>query len=478
MTSTHVFCATTLSVWQLASNYRPISLTSVPCKVMEGIIRERHLLQNDLLSDEQHGFLPNRSVTTNLLEAIDFLTRAMDDGEPIDVIFTDFAKAFDTVAHRRLLLKLHAYSFEGDLLIWIASWLTGRKQRVKIGENTSEWKDVTSGVPQGSVLGPLLLVLFINDLPELMMTSRIKLYADDSKILAVVKNDEDAAALQADIDRLTDWSDTWLLRLNIEKCKVMHVHGRGKGTLKQSMHTYTMLSVDDGARRQLVETVLERDLGVLVTPNLKWKDQVEASVAKANRVFGMLKRTFASRSAKLWKGLYTGYIRPHLEFATQVWSPQLIGDIAALEGVQRRVTKYIAGLTRVPYTTADADTEEKRARLPSRLDRLELTTLEARRLRGDLIQQFKITHGLDHVSVQQQKARVGLRDAHDHCLVAPSVKSITQRQHSFACRVVDSWNALPQCVVAAESVNGFKIAYDGLGKGERSTSSPTPPGFS
>ena len=100
--------------------------------------------------------------------------------------------------------------------------------------------------------------------------------------------DEDAAALQADIDRLTDWSDTWLLRLNIEKCKVMHVHGRGQGTQKQSMHTYTMLSVDDGARRQLVETVLERDLGVLVTPNLKWKEQVAASVAKANRVFGML----------------------------------------------------------------------------------------------------------------------------------------------------------------------------------------------
>ncbi len=116
------------------------------------------------------------------------------------------------------------------------------------------------------------------------------------------------------------------------------------------MHKYTMLSVDDGARQQLVETVLERDLGVLVTPNLKWKDQVAASVAKANQVFGMLKRTFASRSAKLWKGLYTGYIRPHLEFAMQVWSPQLIGDI--VEGVQRRVTKFIAGFTCVPYTAA------------------------------------------------------------------------------------------------------------------------------
>ena len=141
---------------------------------------------------------------------------------------------------------------------------------------------------------------------------RIKMYADDSKIIGVIKSIEDQKALQADIDRGVKWSNTWLMHFNVKKCKVMHV-GKSK---KRSTHVYTM---DDssGATQELQETVLERDLGVLISNDLKWKSQVEAAAAGANRVFGIFKRVFQCRSPRLWQTLYKFYIRPHLEFATQ-----------------------------------------------------------------------------------------------------------------------------------------------------------------
>ncbi len=261
----------------------------------------------------------------------------------------------------------------------------------------------------------------------------------------------DAIALQADIDRLGAWSEDWLLRLNIDKCKVMHVHGRGHGAKKKSSHVYSMAGAN-GERHVLAETLLERDLGVLVSPTLKWHDQTEAAVTKANRMFGMLKKTFSSRSPKLWRGLLLQYIRPHLEFATQAWSPQFRVDIDALEKVQGRVTKCISSLKRLPYA--------------ERLERLNLTSLEDRRLRGDLIQQYKIAHGHDHVKfhVPQPLRDARLRgDGHAYMLVEPVKQCITQREHSFARRIVIPWNVLPpECVMGDFDVNGFKNRYDRL----------------
>ena len=207
------------------SNYRPVSLTSVPCKVMESLVHEqimKHCIENNLISKTQHGFVHRKGCVTNLLEARDISTEAVHQGCGVDVVYTDFSKAFDKVPHKGLIYKLRAYGIEGEILYWITGWLVDRLQRVVINGTTSEWKLVTSGIPQGSVLGPLLFVLFINDLSDNII-HHIKLYADDSKIIAIIESDADAENLQADIDKAVEWSNTWCMPFNEKKCTVMHI---------------------------------------------------------------------------------------------------------------------------------------------------------------------------------------------------------------------------------------------------------------
>jgi hypothetical protein len=420
---------------------------------MERILHQAiltHLLKNELISDDQHGFLPKRSCTTNLLEAYDIMSAALDEGLLIDIIYTDFSKAFDTVPHRRLLHKLRAYGINGKLLEWISSWLTGRQQRVKTGEHFSDWCHVTSGVPQGSVLGPLLFVLYINDLPD-GLHNDIKMYADDSKLLAKIKSPSDCDTLQDDIDKCCAWASKWLMNFNIAKCKVMHV-----GRDANEPHTYTMTD-QDGVKRALEVTKLERDLGVLVSNDLKFSAQCTEAAAKANWKLGVFKKAFSSRSEQLWQMLYKTHIRPHLEHAIQAWSPYLEKDIATLEKVQKRTSKIIAGLGALDYH--------------QRLDALGWTTLEERRTRGDLIFTFQHLHENAEASLNFQWAPIlpmdgpvsGLRSNNSNRLATP--KTWTQQRANFLTnRVAEPLRELPFDINSKDfvNVNQFKNAYDSL----------------
>ena len=197
-------------------------------------------------------------------------------------------------------------------------------------------------MPQGSVLGPLLFLLFINDFPD-GLDCITKLYADDTKLLSIFRALSDALRLQLDIDKCAEWANTWLMKFNIAKCKVMHIGGKIK-----SQHVYTMAD-SEGVRHTLETTTCERDLGVLVSDDLTFNSQCKAAAANANWKFGVFKKTFSSRSDRLWQKLWKTHIRPHLEHAIQVWSPYLKGDINVLERVQRRVSKHIAGMTDLTY---------------------------------------------------------------------------------------------------------------------------------
>jgi len=405
-------------------------------KIVKSIIT-KHLNKENLIINEQHGFVSNKSCVTNLLETLDLITHALENGYNIDIGFYDFAKAFDSVPHERLKLKLSAYGINGKILNWISAFLSDRVQRVILGGSASEWTRVLSGVPQGSVLGPLLFVIYINDLLRSLI-NKGKLFADDTKCINVIKSEQDCINMQTDINKLVEWTDKWLIKFNSEKCKVMHI---GKTNPKW---TYTITHGSEV--QELQETKLEKDLGILLSNDLKWCHQVDSAKNKANKVIGRIKHAFTYLDSHSIKKLYTSLVRPHLEYANTIWNPTLKKDIEALEKVQRRATKMFC-MRNKPYG--------------KRLETLNLTSLEDRRNRGDLIQMFKIVNGKDKVNwVRDLRKICSNTRGHKSRYERELTKKSSQRFNFFINRVVNNWNSLDQQTIDSESVNAFKNNLD------------------
>ena len=357
-------------------NYRPVSLTSQLSKVMESIIRDiivRHLDRHKLIRDSQHGFRRGRSCTTNILKFLDTVTDVINQKGNMDVIFLDFAKAFDKVPHRRLLAKLQAHGIDGRVVRWVESWLRGRKQRVCLDGFSSTWAAVLSGIPQGSVLGPVLFLIFINDLEDDIMSMILK-FADDTKIFRKVTNSSEGLQLQQDLKRLCDWADKWQMEFNTSKCKTMHI---GNGNIE---YDYSVKG------HQLDAVMTEKDLGVIISSNLKVAEQCHEAYRKANRMLGLLKRTVNYRNPDIMVRLYKSLVRPHLEYSSPAWSPHYRKDKLLLERVQHRFTLLFDDLKLLEYQ--------------ERLVKLKLWTLEERRNRADLIELFKMVKGISTVPLQ------------------------------------------------------------------------------
>ena len=420
-----------------AQNYRPISLTSVVCKMLESIIKDEivmHLEKCKLIRDSQHGFTKGRSCLTNLLEFFEEVTKLLDSGQPVDVIYLDFAKAFDKVPHIRLLTKIKSHGIAGKILTWIESWLKHRKQRVLLNGHFSEWGEVLSGVPQGSVLGPLLFLIFINDL-ETDILSKLCKFADDTKLGRAVGNEEEVNILRRELNKLHTWAQDWQMAFNVDKCMVMHFGSQNKH------HEYEM----GGCK--LKQTVLERDLGVMISSTGKVSKQCLVASKKANSVLGMIKRTVTSRSRDVIVRLYKTLVRPKLEYCVQMWCPYLQKDIDLLEKVQRRATRLITKCRKWSYE--------------DRLEYTDLMPLKTRRRRGDMIEVFKMVKGFNKVDTTKfftftKNSRVR---GHKYKLLKGHSK-LDIRKHYFSNRVINDWNSLPEEVVAAGSVNCFKIRLD------------------
>ena len=423
------------------SNYRPISLTSVCCKTMEKLIREallKHMISNDFLTDCQHGFVQGRSCTTQMLRVVDKLSEILDQGEAVDTIYLDFAKTFDTVPHERLLIKLESYGVEGYVLKWIRNFITSRKQMVALCGAYSSWTHVISGVPQGSVLGPVLFVCYINDMPE-SISSFLYIYADDTKIGRHISCDDDRSALQSDLDNLVVWSRNWQLRFNLDKCKVLHM---GRGNMKSQ---YSMQD-DNGQIYILQETAEEKDLGIWMDNSLKFSVHAARAASKANQILGLIRRSFVHLDIPL----YISMVRPHLEYGNVIWHPQYKKDKEILENVQHRATRLVPSLSKYSY-------EE-------RLRQMELPSLSYRRLRGDLIETFKYLHGIYRTN---SSTVLPLALTHDGVTTRGQSLMLHKREcrtslraNVLGFRIVNFWNSMPEDIVSAPSVNSFKGRFD------------------
>ena len=415
-----------------AANYRPISLTCILAKIYEKFIRS-HLLDyvSPHINYNQHGFLKGKSCLSNLLECIDRINEMISNNDGVDIFYTDFQKAFDTVPHYRLITKLQNLGVKGRLLDVILDFLSDRQFTVRVGDAHSKTHSIPSGIPQGSVLGPLLFLLYVNDLPEDIL-NHISLFADDLKMFAPSSTPD---VNQRDLDALTVWQDMWLLSFNTndEKCKVMHV-GKNNPQCEYTLNGITLPVVEH-----------EKDLGVHVTNTLKWDDHIMKSISKANQCIAWVSRSVISRSPDVMVNIYKTLIRPHLEYCVQLWSPcpryGNWGLIMAIEGVQRKYTRLIDGVGLLNY-------EE-------RLKELKLTTLLERRARGDLIETYRIISGIANYGTNLfTKSRSGL-----NLIVAPGGNNNSQHDF-FARRVVSYWNKLPSEVKNASSVESFKARLE------------------
>ena len=419
-------------------NYRPVSLTCVICKVMESFIRDgivNHFKDNKLYADCQHGFRQSRSCVTQLLQVMESFTKYFDDGIPIDVLYLDFRKAFDSVPHERLLRKLEAYGIAKNVLNWTRSFLSSRTQKVRVGAEMSSEAPVVSGIPQGSILGPILFTAFINDMPD-SLESSCYILADDTKIF----NDaHKKRTIQEDIYKLQQWSETWDLHFNVSKCHVMHM-----GT-NNPKNEYFMKISESVQKIEWCEE--EKDLGVTFDPKLKFDTHIHRIVAKANKMLGIIKRSFMSLNKDCFMKLYKAFVRPHLEYANVIWAPHLKRQSIYIENVQRRATRLLKPCNEMSYD--------------ERLKYLNLHSLKGRRDRGDLIQIYKIYNGIDDVNF--------------HSLFSPATSSLTRnsegkilmrhcntnlRKFYFSNRIISNWNSLPYNVKNANTLNDFKIFID------------------
>ena len=291
----------------------------------------------------------------------------LDRNNPVDAVYLDLSKAFDTVPHNKLIHKLKGYGISCNVLQWISDFLYGRTQYVSVNGSQSTETPVTSGVPQGSVLGPILFIYYINDMPDIVECF-IKIFADDAKASNEISSVEDSVLLQDSLKNLSSWTSDWGVDFNCGKCGVMHL-GKNNPHLNYTLNNTT-----------LNQTTSEKDLGVFVDPLLNFEEHINTAVKKARRMSGLIMHTINYKSKAIMLPLFKSLVRPIIEYGNAVWCPYLRKHVNIVESVQRHFTKCIIGTKYLSYK--------------ERLKFLGLPSLEFRRFRGDLIETYKICNGI------------------------------------------------------------------------------------
>ena len=330
----------------LVQNYRPISLLPICSKIFEKLIYNslfRHLKDNDLLVKSQSGFLPGDSCISQLLIITHDIYEAFDGNTSLETrgIFLDISKAFDRVWHKGLLLKLKNNGIDGLLYLLLENYLLNRKQRVVLNGQSSNWANINAGVPQGSVLGPLLFLIYINDLPE-GLESNVKLFADDTSIFSVVNDtNKSCTELNSDLSKINDWAYQWKMSFNPDPNKlaaeVIFSH-----KIKPDSHPPIYFN-----NSQVVTRPFTKHLGMVLDSKLNFKQHIDDKICKANRGIGLLKKLNCDLSRKSLLAIYKSFVRPHLDYGDIIYDkPNVQTFIDRIESVQYNAALAITGAIR------------------------------------------------------------------------------------------------------------------------------------
>ena len=424
----------------LPSNYRPVSLTSQPCKILEHIVVSsimKHWEANNILAPEQHGFRAAHSCETQLLELTEQLSTNLDKGLETDVIVLDFAKAFDKVNHSLLTRKIGHYGVRGEVNTWIADFLSERTQAVVVDGCKSDYIHVRSGVPQGSVLGPCLFLGYINDLPH-NISSNTRLFADDTGLDRAMNTPADQEALQQDLCNLEIWERQWDMQFHPDKCKVLTVSRKRKKTKRlYTLHGHTLENVTE-----------TKYLGVTLQDDGAWNKHIAEVASKGNRLLGFLRRNLKIQSKQVKSRAYITLLRPTLEYASVVWDPYVETQIHALEMVQRRAARFVTRRYRNTSSVTEMLTD------------LNWPTLESRRKRARLCFLRKILHRTVSVKILPAPAPVRQRRSHDQQLEVLFSKK-EYRKNAYFPRTIREWNSLSQQTISAPSHRVFAEMLSG-----------------
>lgn len=315
------------------SNFRPISLTCTICKILEHIILKQitvFLEEKRILSPYQHGFRRGLSTITQLVELTHEVSQSIDNQKQTDLIFLDFAKAFDKVSHKKLLQKLEATLGNSTVLNWIKNYLTDRTQYVEFNDETSATTSVTSGVPQGCVLAPILFLLFINDLPT-NIKEKIKLFADDCVLYREINSTEDHVALNSALQDVSCWCRKWQMSLNANKCTILSVSRKKT----RSNFLYTINDIP------ITRVNQHKYLGIIITEDLRWDAHISYVTSAALRRLFALRYRLRQAPPSLKLLAYTSLVRSLLEYGNIIWSPSTKQQITKLEGIQRKALRFI-----------------------------------------------------------------------------------------------------------------------------------------
>ena len=434
----------------LVENYRPISLTCIVMKVFEKCIRNELMNRcRDKLHPSQHGFLPGKSCMTQMIPFTNDLSVSLNNNDRTDIIYFDFSKAFDSVNHDIILMKLkYEFKIDGILLKFIKEYLHNRKQSVILGDASSNQLEVLSGVPQGSILGPLLFVLFINDIHSVISPgTKCALYADDTKIWRTIMTESDCLALQNDITALDNWSKTNLMKFHPFKCKVLSVtHKADDNILPFSKFPYILGNI-------ILDYVNEeKDLGIIVNSTLKWGTHQQFILSKANNMFNLMRRTchFVKNSTKR-RTLYLTLVRSLFEHGSVVWAPTSQKTILAFEALQKRCVKWVLNEQFQSYTSAE---------YALKLKQLDILPLQDKFALTDLKIFHKIVHNIIPIDLPDFLVnRRATRCTPSHHLsfgISDNIKHLKPCfKNNFFVRNISAWNALPLYLRESTDSNKF-----------------------